>query len=478
MPRWKRTPAIDRDLYPYQRAGVDFLAARRFALLADEMGLGKSAQAVVASDRINAERILVICPASVRINWTREYAKFSTRPLTMRAVLTGSDVTRCLRETANGGLLACSYDLATQKEPNALLRSWLSNGHLLLDEVHFLKSVEAQRSHAVLGRGGLVHSARRTWALSGTPAPNHLAELWPLLRVFGATRDSYDQHVARFCRVRHTRHGDIITGNKNIPEFRQLIHPWILRRLVKDVMPELPPIRFEDVTVPAGEVDEEVCFPEYFMLQNRRAELHAQLAKQREGLQGLFNLAGAGVGGTFSTKTYDAIATMMTGPGPISTLRRYVGLQRVQGVVDLVKDELESGLDKIVIFAIHRDVIENLRVGLAKYGAVTLYGGTNPTTKQRNIDKFAKNPKCRVFIGNLQAAGTGVDGLQNQCCNVLLVEKYGVPGVMAQAIMRVRRNGQTRPVLVRSVKMENDDLFNRVEETLYRRTRDLVAAFD
>lgn len=290
--------------------------------------------------------------------------------------------------------------------------------------------------------------------------------------MFGAYKNSYDNFVSHFCKTRHTPYGDVITGNKNIPEFRNLIRPWILRRLTKDVMPDLPPIRFSDVTVPAGEVDLEVFFPEYYMLQNREPELKALIAKQRETLQAMVDVAGTGATGLAS------IGAMLGENSPISSLRRYVGLQRVQGVIDLVTDELNSGLDKIVIFAIHRDVIESLRVGLSKFGAVTLYGGSSAAARQRNIDKFSRDPRCRVFIGNIQAAGVGVDGLQKQCCNVLLLEKYGVPGWMAQAIMRVRRTGQTRPVLVRSVKLENDDLFNRVEAALYRKTRDLVSAFD
>lgn len=380
-----------------------------------------------------------------------------------------------LASVAEGGILTCSYDLATRPGINAELRAWLSgsrNTRLIPDEVHFLKSIDAGRSHAVLARGGLAACATGIWALSGTPAPNNLGECWPLLRVFGAYRNSYDAFIAQFCTTRHTPYGDVITGNKNIPEFRQLIAPWILRRLMKDVMPEMPPIRFDDVTVAAGPVDVEVFFPEYFMIQNRGNELKELIEKQRATLQAMVDLMGTGATGL------ESIGAALGENSPVSTLRRYVGLQRVQGVIDLVTDEFASGLDKIVIFCIHRDVIESLRVGLAKFGAVTLYGGTNPKTRQRNVDKFANDPKCRVFIGNIQAAGVAIDGLQKQCCEVLLLEKYGVPGWMAQAIMRVRRTGQTRPVRVRSVRLHNDDLFNRVEAALYRKTRDLVAAFD
>ena len=458
-------------LYPYQQQGAQWLASRRFALLADDPGLGKSAQAITAADAINAQRILVICPASVRINWTREFEKFSMLGGGSTALLDGASHTRL--PTASR-IVTVSYNLATRTDVNSSLRSWMAAPHpatlLVLDEVHFLKSTTAQRSHAILGRDGLVHCAARTWALSGTPAPNHLDEVWPLLRVFGVYRNSYEHFVEQFCVTAHSPYGRRVVGNKAdaIPSFRALIAPVILRRKVQDVMPDLPEIRFGEVTVPAGPVDYELAVPDYY-LTKRLPVLHDLMGKQRDAVQAIVNLTGMGHAGIDATGAVWENAAQ---------LRRHVGLQKVQGVIDLVSDELNSGLDKIVIFAIHQAVIEGLRVGLAKFGAVTLYGGTPPEKRQRNVDKFAKDSKCRVFIGNIQAAGVGVDGLQRQCCNVLFVEKYGVPGTMAQAIMRVRRNGQTRPVLVRSVRLEDDELFTRVERALFRKAKDLVAAFD
>lgn len=372
------------------------------------------------------------------------------------------------RPPPDADVVVCSYDLTLKHAETLKKSTW---DLLILDEVHFCKSVEAQRSHAVLGSKGLIHRASRTWALSGTPAPNHLDEIFPLLRCFGVWRNSYDALVDRFCVTRDTPYGRVVCGNKNIPEFRQLIASIILRRKKVDVMPELPKIIFGDVTVEPGPVDLEVDFCDW-MITKREEELRATLAQQRATIQGIVDQLGTAAPGLA------AIEPMFKDGTPFTTLRRYVALQKVKGIVDLVTDELNSGLDKIVIFAIHRSVIENLRVGLAKFGAVTLYGGTAPEKKQRNIDKFAKDPRCRVFIGNLVAAGTGVDGLQNQCASVLLAEKYGVPGIMAQAIMRVHRNGQTRPVNVRSVRLAGDELFDRIERVLFRKTKDLVATFD
>jgi SWI/SNF-related matrix-associated actin-dependent regulator 1 of chromatin subfamily A len=454
---------VNETLFPYQLDGAAWLAQKRFALLADEMGLGKTCQAITAADAIAAEKVLILCPASVRINWLREFAKFSVRGLRSVALLRGDDT------PLESDLVTCSYDLATKSSINSTLRAWLgsrTNTLLVLDESHFLKSVDAARSHAVLARGGLIHHAQRTWALSGTPAPNNYAELWPLLRCFGAYGGSYGAFVSQFCKTRPTPHGVAIYGHQNIAQFRELIAPIMLRRKVEDVMHQLPSIRFDDVTVPAGEVDLELCFPEHFLIAGRQEEWHAKLEADKAAVAALVGHTGLGA---------DGLVALGGIAKSVSTLRKFTGLQKVGPVVELLTDEFNSGLDKIVILAHHRDVIENLRVGLSKFKPVTLYGGTSPEARQRNIDRFARDPKYRVFIGNILAL-PGVDGLQNLCCNVLLVEPDWVPANNAQAIMRVRRIGQSRPVWVRSVMLEGNELDRRIQQVLRRKTKDLVEA--
>src|ERR1700674_4234287 len=167
---------MEFDLLPYQVEGAVWLAGQKTGLLADEMGLGKSAQAIVACDAINAERILVVCPASARINWEREFKRFSTQQRTTTVLSTGG-------KTPLGALTICSYELATRKGTNTLLRA-VNWDVLILDEAHYLKTPDAQRTHAVYGKKGLVRSAKRTYALTGTPAPNNASELWTLLYTF------------------------------------------------------------------------------------------------------------------------------------------------------------------------------------------------------------------------------------------------------------------------------------------------------
>jgi SWI/SNF-related matrix-associated actin-dependent regulator 1 of chromatin subfamily A len=453
------------ELFPYQQEGAAWLASKTHALLADEMGLGKSAQAVTAADIIGAERILVCCPASVRINWLREFAKFSTRGLSSTALLTGADTPH------TASIVTCSYDLATKSSINSSLRQWLTSTKktvLVLDESHFLKSVDAARSHAVLARGGLIHHAQRCWALS--VAPLHLTttpNCGLCCESLVYTAEAMTPSLLSFVETRATPHGVSIYGHQNIGEFRQLIQPIMLRRKVEQVMHELPPISFNEVYVQPGPVDLELCFPDYFLsVRDRKDEFNAKLEADKATVAALVGHTGLGA---------DGLVALGGIAKSVSTLRKFTGLQKVQPVVDLLTDEFDGGLDKVVILAHHRDVIENLRLGLSKFKPVTLYGGTSPETRQKNIDKFAKDPKTRVFIGNILAL-PGVDGLQNMCCNVLMVEPDWVPANNAQAIMRVRRIGQSRPVFVRSVILEGDGLDRRIGQVLRRKTKDLVEA--
>jgi SWI/SNF-related matrix-associated actin-dependent regulator 1 of chromatin subfamily A len=449
-------------LFPYQETGAAWLSAKRHALLADEMGLGKSAQVITAADALKIERILILCPASVRQNWIREFTKFSSRGLPSAALLTGAQATTLPAVD----ILTCSYDLACKPTIASSLKHWLTsapNSLLVLDECHFLKSVGAGRTHAVLAKGGLIHAAYRTWALSGTPAPNNVSELYPLLRCFGRWGASYNDFVARFCTTRPSPHppGYAICGHKDIQGFRALVAPVILRRRKKEVMKDLPAVTFSEVTVEAAPVDEHAAFPN-FMFTGREQELRDKLTADRATIEKL-------------VASPDPLPGLAASAKSVSTLRRYVGLQKVPAVIDLVKDELDSGLDKVIIFAIHRDVVEGLRKGLQKYGAVTVYGGTPPVKRDHNIARFMTEKKCRVFIAHPTAViGTNL----TSACIVLMLECDWVPGNNAQAIDRAIRIGQTRPVLVRYVVLAGDEMDRRVQQVLRRKTSDLVRIFD
>jgi len=446
-------------LFPYQEIGSRFLSQMRQALLADEMGLGKTAQAITACDLIEANRVLVVCPAVARTNWIKEFEMWSRKN---REFHTVEDLSTPVPKTKS---VVTSYDLA---DPTRILGDF---DVMILDEAHYLKSINTQRTRFVLGVHGLIRRAKRTWALSGTPAPNHPGELWPLLYTFGLTSSTYDQFIRKFCITYETPWGLKVRGARmeNVNELVKLMKPKTLRRKKDEVMTELPEITYATVFVDPSPVDLSLAnsFADWFYPRDEGDRLMNEIKTQRQALHNFLHFSGLTEAGM---KGLEALSSS------VSALRKYIGLQKVQSVADMVIEELTNNLyEKVVIFAIHRDVIEGLRVKLSKFGAVTLYGGTPPEKRTSHINKFQNNKKCRVFIGNIQAAGTAIT--LTSAHNVIFIEQDWVPGNNAQAAMRCHRIGQTKPVLVRFACLA-DGLDEKITQVVKRKTKELTTLFD
>ena len=474
--------------YPYQLTGADYLAAHPQAFLADDMGLGKSCQAVVASDILGLDRILVLCPGSVRVNWEREFQKFSPMDRPCRVLLTGED------PVPKTGVVICSYDLLVaptsgkaekraKKAPEdpalkakakaarqlkakrqAFLHA-IQATHwdvLVLDEAQYLKDRGAGRTTAVFGRNindlGIAGNVDRIWRLSGTPAPNNVSELWTHLRSAGIITMGYYDFVARYCVCVEGKFDVKIVGVKNAEELKGLLAQFMLRRMKADVQADLPPIRFEEVAVEASPVLLDASWGPGAADEIRVGEQTLSQA-----------LAAIAPDATLGLLETEGVA--------MATLRRYTGLAKLPGILAIVKEELESGaLDKIVLFGIHQAVIEQTQKALANFGAVSVYGKTPGAQRQVNIDRFSKDPACRVIVGNITAAGVGVNGMQDSCSEVGLLESSWVPSDNAQAVARVHRNGQLKPVRVRVFSLHNSS-DEPVNAALIRKIRELAKIF-
>jgi SWI/SNF-related matrix-associated actin-dependent regulator 1 of chromatin subfamily A len=443
-------------LYPYQKEGAEWLGQKKFALLADDPGLGKTAQAIRACDLVGARKIVVLCPAIARFNWVREFMKFSWRSCESRvAMTTASDA------VGSPDIVVCSYDLLTNKKVGAWLRS-KPRDVVILDEAHYLKNAKAKRTQAAFAL-----TAERIWALSGTPAPNHAAELWPLLHHFQVYAGDYWSFVNRFCKYYETPYGIQITGTQRVDELRALMAPILLRRKKDDVLTDLPKIAFHDVVVPPNDVDLELYYPELTLGLKTEAEIMARLDAEQASIDAVVNLVGMGGHG---------VAALAAMNAKVAASRRYTGLQKVDAIIEIITAELEANLyEKIVIFAVHRDVIMTIRNRMQAFKAVTLFGGVEPNKRERFIRDFQTKDNHRVIVANIQAAGTAITlTAANQ---VAFAECSWVPAENAQAAMRVHRIGQTKPVTVRFFGLA-DSSDERVARVLRRKTRDLIAIFD
>jgi SNF2 family DNA or RNA helicase len=415
----------------WQVEGAGFLARRTQALLADEPGLGKSCQAIRACDLVGAENILILVPASVRVNWLREFEKFSLYDRQGVAILDGKTA------PSAKGLTVCSYDLLA----NAKLRKSLSARQwdvLILDETHMLKTRSASRTKWVYGRKadgttGLASVSARVWRLSGTPAPNHVDEVWTHLRSSGLFSGSYHEFVDKYCTGFTSDFGFRITGTKNAQHLRTLLQPFMLRRKKADVMPKLPPITIETHTIEPSAVDIEVYFPNVIL--TGAGELHREIEAQNAKLRGMPKDGDAVI---------DYLRQMSTSAG---TLRKYIGLSKVPGYLAKIRPELrERRYDKLIIGAWHSDVIELLHRELREFNPVILYGGTPAEKRQVRIDKFKDNKACRVMICQVKV-GIGFNATAAYTVDVL--EPSWVPAENKQLIDRCHRIGQDAPVTAR-----------------------------
>lgn len=449
-------------LRPYQIAGAEFLAARRFALLADSPGLGKTAQVVTALDRVGAKNVLVICPASVRETWRRETRKFSTR---------GPEAMRLQIFSYEGWARLHKMTVATLAEPFDAL---------IVDESHFCKNPDAARTQAVLGKGfGAVHHAKRRWLLTGTPLVGSVADLWAPLFVSGQTKLGYWAFAEKYCEVGYTRRrgpGGLdkhILGSKPeaLPEIKELLSTIMLRRTKETAGIDLPPMTMGDLWCENMRPKEMEA--EFFREDGKgvltREDL-TEYSRQANRLAAFLD---------FSQMVERPDAELLAQLAEISphlvTLRRINSLIKARQVAALVKEELSNNqYRKVILFACFKDTVALLEKELAEFQPVTVQGSTSQADRTQAVDLFQGNDQTRVFIANITAAGTGIT--LTAASNVIFVDQEWTPAANAQAMQRAHRIGQTESVFVRFATIPST-IDERVSEILKRKSSDFRALF-
>lgn len=379
-------------LYKYQEDGVDFLLAQRRRYLADGMGLGKTVQACVAAARTDARRVLVVAPASTLPNWYHEWGEW------------GSDAQ----------FAAASYNKLVAKPHHFIGRDW---DLVILDEAHYAKSRESQRTRASLT---LARQAPRAWLLSGTPAPNGPHELWSPIKALwpGIPRalgiSTYIEWLNTFCHWSMGDYGPKVWGGKNGHLLRPYLNRIMLRRRLADVGIELPPLRIDVSLLPHD------------------TQLDAALID-----------AGIDPALVHNEMHWAEV------DGKTSTVRRVLGTLKAARIARILDDELRhQQYPKIVVLAHHRDTMKLVGDILRPHGVVGFDGRTPKKARQEAIERFRYEHDVRVFLAQQNAAGTGVDGLQ-VASEMALLEPSFNPDENAQYIKRIHRIGSEHPCRAR-----------------------------
>lgn len=421
-------------LKPFQIVGANFLAGRTRALLADEPGVGKTAQVVVACDLIGARRVLVVCPAVGIAHWHREFQRWGSYESEM------PDVT------------IISYDQA-RRNYGEIDKGYIWDV-LVVDECHYAKNINAQRAHAIFGRLGLGHHSRAIWCLSGTPAPNNASELYPMLKAFGATAMDYESFIRYFCRV--DRDGRVRGTNPvHVEELRDMMKPYVLRRKKADVLPELGAIDIQE-----WYVDPDPRYLTRFEQDEATVVEIAQEAKLRAAL---------------ADKSPEEILTYLAGDQDFSTLRRINALLKAPAVFDAAALDFLGGPEKLVIYGYHKEALEALEREFNAHGhGAVLINGDTPVGKRDEFIQEWKHPHGpRVMLASIIAAGVVLDFTEAH--RGIMLELDWVPGNNLQAMQRMHRQGQDKPVTVRvAIGTPIDEL---VSEVVLRKTKELAKLF-
>jgi SNF2 family DNA or RNA helicase len=294
--------------------------------------------------------------------------------------------------------------------------------------------------------------------MTGTPAPNHAGELWGLVYhlrpdlIISPTTGKpmrEGEFLSRYCNIRQFKVNnhwvEQVTGSKNLPELRARLAPMLLMAKKKDVLPELPPIDFVTLPVPVSGA-----------------------AVGRSALDEL---------DLDDDQLLAALAAGTNRGNEVSEIQA-LGLAKVPAVVEWIEDLLD-GDDKrrLVVWCIHHDVIDRYAGLLAQYKPVTFDGRDNLAARRLAIHRFMSG-KARIFIGQIQAGGTGLTLVSktSPCSDVVFAEASFSPADNFQAACRVHRIGQMDGVLVRHAAAAGT-LDDRIQEILARKSRELTELF-
>jgi SWI/SNF-related matrix-associated actin-dependent regulator 1 of chromatin subfamily A len=434
---------------PYQKAGVAYAMTRKHVLIGDEMGLGKTIQGVgISNADPTIRKVLIICPATPKINWRREWMKWDVKGLSVGVMDAKST------ELPDTDVVILNFDIA--KKFQDLLRT-RTYDLMIIDECHKVKNPDAQRTVAVFGRKAgkkkknketgvmepqpaiPVIEAHRNAYLTGTPIPNRPIELFPMLERLDPEDlgRSFFAYAKRYCNATQTQYGWDFSGASNLDELQEKLRSkFMVRRLKVDVLKDLPPKRRQVILV---EPDDRG--------RNLIAKEKAAWAAMTSGKVQM------------EEQSVD-LASM-------SSVRKEVAVYKVPFVIDHVNDLLEAGIEKIVVMAHHKDVVDAL---MKEYGkaAVKIDGRvTKIEDRQAAVDRFQDDPECKIFIGSIQAAGVAIT--LTAAAHAVFAELDWVPGNMHQAEDRIHRIGQSKHCLIQYILLDDSldaNMINKIIEKL------------
>ena len=398
----------------HQKEAIEKLAGSKRFILADDMGLGKTTSTIIAALETGAKKILIICPASLKINWQREIENYTDRSVYIaegKHFSTEHDFV-----IVNYDILKNFYDL---KDKEGSLITKANFDLIIIDEAHYIQNGQAQRTKLV---NSFVKNVDKLWLLTGTPMTSRPMNYYNLLFLIESpTAQNWMAYAIRYCQGYQFTAGHRkiwnTSGASNLEELRDRTSRQVLRRLKTEVL-DLP---------------DKIISPIYLRLKS----------KLYEGLMGEYY-------DWYKNKKEES-SSLTVQFSKLMKVRQVIAEEKINDTIELAQNIIDQD-KKVIIFTNFTDTLQKIHNHFGKQ-SVYLDGSCSKPQRQYAVDQFQENDKIKVFVGNLKAAGVGITLTAGEA--VIMNDLSFVPSDHDQAQDRAYRYGQKNSVSVYYPIFEN-----------------------
>jgi SNF2 family DNA or RNA helicase len=402
---------IDYDKYSHrpplehQKEAIQKLVENKKFILADDMGLGKTTSTIIAALETGAKKMLIICPASLKINWQREIENYSDRTT---SIIEG-------KKWDDADFVIINYDIIKnfhddkKKTESIIVKSKFDL--VIIDEAHYVQNSQAQRTKLINDIGKKVE---RVWLLTGTPITSRPINYFNLLSLIDSpVAQNWMAYVKRYCNGFQFQAGRRkiwnVSGASNLEELRDRTSPLVLRRLKENVL-DLP---------------EKIITPVYLRLKSNEYE----------------ELMGEYYDWYDKSGESDSLTLQFT---KLTKVRQVIAEEKTKATIELCENIIEQG-KKVIVFT---NFTKSLELILQHFGknAVRLDGQMSQKERQSSVDRFQNEEDVKIFVGNIKAAGVGITLTAAEA--VVMNDLSFLPSDHSQAEDRSYRYGQKNNVLV------------------------------
>ena len=408
----------------HQKIAIEKLLANDRFILADDMGLGKTTSTVIAAMESGAKKVLIVCPASLKINWKREIENYTDDYVlivegkkwgsTFKYYIINYDILKNFHTTENS-------------EDSEAYQIIVNEGFdlAIVDEAHYISNSQAQRTKLL---NDILAKIPKVWLLTGTPMTSRPINYYNLLKIMNSPLTlNWKSYVMRYCKGYQFRVGGRkvwnTSGASNLDELREQTKAIVLRRLKTDVL-DLP---------------EKIVSPIWLELKNSFYD---------DEVTEFLRI-------TEENKEKESITVTLN---RLMKLRQLIAIEKVEHTCELIDKVLEQDR-KVIVFTNFTMSLDMLHEKYKKK-SVVLDGRLSKDRRQDAVDRFQNDDKIKIFIGNIKAAGVGITLTAADV--VIMNDLSFVPADHSQAEDRAYRYGQKNSVLVYYPVFENT-----IEMTVY-----------